>query len=114
MRSSRKRDLVREKLPAGEMIQEDISYISEDPTMPATYGSIARVFMSGSSQAVRLPKAFRFEVDEVSIRKEGDELILSPLKPRPWPKATGVLLGLWAMILKPLSHCQHPNNGTGR
>ena len=54
--------------------------------MPATYGSIARVFMSGSSQAVRLPKAFRFEVDEVSIRKEGDELILSPLKPRPWPK----------------------------
>lgn len=54
--------------------------------MPDPVEATAKVFMSGSSQAVRLPKAFRFEVDEVSIRKEGDEVILSPVKPRPWPK----------------------------
>ena len=39
----------------------------------------AKVFMSGRSQAVRLPQAFRFACDEVAIRKEGDSLVLSPL-----------------------------------
>lgn len=41
----------------------------------------AKVFISGRSQAVRLPKAYRFDVDEVYIRKEGDEVILSPKIP---------------------------------
>jgi antitoxin VapB len=39
----------------------------------------AKVFMSGRSQAVRLPKSFRFNVDEVSIRRVGDSVILTPL-----------------------------------
>ena len=39
---------------------------------------IARVFKSGNSQAVRLPKAFRFDVDEVEVTQEGDALILRP------------------------------------
>jgi antitoxin VapB len=41
----------------------------------------AKVFMSGKSQAVRLPKRFRFTegCDEVSIRQVGRHLILSPL-----------------------------------
>lgn len=30
----------------------------------------AKVFMSGRSQAVRLPKAFRFDCDEVYIRRD--------------------------------------------
>jgi len=40
----------------------------------------AKVFMSGKSQAVRLPKKFRFTegCDEVSIRQVGRHLILSP------------------------------------
>jgi antitoxin VapB len=38
----------------------------------------ARVFWSGPSQAVRLPKAFRFTTDEVTIRKVGDALVLEP------------------------------------
>ena len=42
----------------------------------------ARLFKNGSSQAVRLPKAFRFEGEQVFIRKEGDEVILSPFKSR--------------------------------
>lgn len=43
----------------------------------------AKVFMNGNSQAVRLPQEFRFEGKEVYIRKEGDEVILSP-KPQLW------------------------------
>ena len=38
----------------------------------------ARVFMSGRSQAVRLPKEFRFDVDRVIIRREGRHIVLSP------------------------------------
>jgi antitoxin VapB len=40
----------------------------------------AKLFKNGKSQAVRLPKEFRFEGDEVYIRKEGEEVILSPRK----------------------------------
>ena len=43
----------------------------------------AKIFMNGNSQAVRLPQEFRFEGKEVYIRKEGDEVILSP-KPLSW------------------------------
>ncbi|MER9333877.1 type II toxin-antitoxin system VapB family antitoxin [Mesorhizobium sp. M0293] len=39
----------------------------------------AKVFWSGRSQAVRLPKEFRFETDEVSIRRQGRTIILEPL-----------------------------------
>ncbi len=46
----------------------------------------AKLFMNGRSQAVRLPKEFRFRGDEVSIRKEGVRVILDPLKLRTWPE----------------------------
>jgi antitoxin VapB len=42
----------------------------------------AKLFAHGGSQAVRLPKAFRFEGSEVSIRKEGDAVILEPIRPQ--------------------------------
>ena len=47
---------------------------------------IARVFKSGNSQAVRLPKEFRLSVDRVEVTQEGDALILRPHNgPRePW------------------------------
>ena len=38
--------------------------------------SKARIFKSGNSQAVRLPKQFRFHVDEVEISRRGDEVVL--------------------------------------
>jgi antitoxin VapB len=44
---------------------------------------IAKVFQTGRSQAVRLPKAFRFDVKEVYIFKVGDQVILSP-RPTSW------------------------------
>ncbi|MEP6567055.1 MAG: type II toxin-antitoxin system VapB family antitoxin [Mesorhizobium sp.] len=39
----------------------------------------AKVFWSGRSQAVRLPKKYRFETGEVSIRRQGRTVILEPL-----------------------------------
>ncbi|OBQ70855.1 antitoxin [Mesorhizobium loti] len=39
----------------------------------------AKVFWSGRSQAVRLPKKYRFETSEVSIRREGRAVVLEPL-----------------------------------
>ncbi|MFC0634267.1 antitoxin [Brevundimonas balnearis] len=41
--------------------------------------AIARVFMTGRSQAVRLPKAFRVEGDRVRVRREGHRIILEPM-----------------------------------
>ena len=38
----------------------------------------AKVFMTGRSQAVRLPKAYRFEGDEVLIKRVGDAVVLLP------------------------------------
>ncbi len=43
----------------------------------------AKVFMTNRSQAVGLPREFQFSTDEVFIRKEGDDVILSP-RPRDW------------------------------
>ena len=39
----------------------------------------AKVFWSGRSQAVRLPKEFRVETDEVRIRRQGSAIILEPV-----------------------------------
>lgn len=39
----------------------------------------AKVFWSGRSQAVRLPKSFRFDTDEVYIRRFGNSIVLEPI-----------------------------------
>jgi antitoxin VapB len=38
--------------------------------------TFARVFQSGNSQAIRLPKEFRLNVDQVEIFRRGDEIVL--------------------------------------
>lgn len=43
----------------------------------------AKVFMTNRSQAVRLPKEFQFDAREVYIRKQGEDVILSP-RPLDW------------------------------
>ena len=40
----------------------------------------AKIFQNGRSQAIRLPKAFRLSGTEVKISREGDRIILEPLK----------------------------------
>ncbi|MDX2150099.1 MAG: type II toxin-antitoxin system VapB family antitoxin [Bryobacteraceae bacterium] len=43
----------------------------------------AKIFWSGRSQAVRLPRAYRVEGPEVSIRRRGRAIVLEPL-PETW------------------------------
>lgn len=38
----------------------------------------AKLFQNGQSQAVRLPKEFRFEGDEVIIKRSGNAVVLIP------------------------------------
>lgn len=47
----------------------------------------AKLFRNGRSQAVRLPKEFRFEGDEGYVRREGNSVVLTPkekAKENPW------------------------------
>ena len=43
-------------------------------------GTRAKVFWSGGSQAVRLPKALRLPGTEVSIHRDGSSLVLEPIE----------------------------------
>ncbi len=40
----------------------------------------AKIFRSGNSQAVRIPKEFQMEGEEVEIQKKGNSLVLRPKK----------------------------------
>ena len=44
----------------------------------------ARIFKSGRSQALRLPKAFNFTTKEVYIERDGDKIILLPKPSVTW------------------------------
>jgi antitoxin VapB len=43
--------------------------------------SVAKLFTHGGSQAVRLPKEYRFEGTEVHVRRVGNEVVLSAQPP---------------------------------
>jgi virulence-associated protein VagC len=45
-----------------------------------------RILETSQGQAVPLPEEFRFTTPTVSIRREGDSVILEPVKPTDWPE----------------------------
>lgn len=51
---------------------------------------IAKIFRHGGSQAVRLPKDFRFETAQVRIRRHGAAVILEPV-PQDWTWLTALI-----------------------
>lgn len=53
----------------------------------------AKLFMHGRSQAVRLPKEFRFEGTEVRVSRVGDKVILEPMQKAPFD-----VEALWARL----------------
>jgi antitoxin VapB len=55
----------------------------------------ARVFKSGNSQAVRLPKEFRFHSKEVEIFRRGDEVVLRE-------KSKGMERAFWLLANLPI------------
>lgn len=52
-------------------------------SLSMTASGRASIFRNGANQAVRLPPELRFpeEVKEVRVRKQGDSLVLSPIRP---------------------------------
>jgi antitoxin VapB len=54
----------------------------------------AALFTSGGSQAVRLPKEFRFSGSAVRIRRAGRSVVLEPLEKRSWAA------GFWERLTK--------------
>ena len=46
---------------------------------PLSLKSITRVFFNGNSQAVRIPKDFQFDCNQVTITTDGHSIILTPL-----------------------------------
>jgi antitoxin VapB len=58
-----------------EGLISDVADLSSE--MPKT--KIARLFWTGRSQAVRLPREFRFEGDRVRIRRVGQGVLLEPI-----------------------------------
>lgn len=71
----------------------------------------AKLFKNGGSQAVRLPKEFRFAGEEVLIRREGRRVILEPADE--WPEEFLSTLGAWdegieRPAVEPLEHAGDP------
>lgn len=52
---------------------------------PGTDRVRAKLFLNGRSQAVRLPKAFRFPGTEVLIHRQGEMVVLEPVPQSQWP-----------------------------
>ena len=50
----------------------------------------AKLFQNGKSQAVRLPREFRFRSDRVYIKRIGDAVVLLPYQ-APWSTLIGSL-----------------------
>jgi len=73
--------------------QSDIKPQAATPALSAPAPKTAKLFKNGRSQAVRLPKEFRFEGDEVAIRR--DEATGEVAKA---PAAQALALGLTLVI----------------
>ena len=60
----------------------------------------AKLFQNGGSQAVRLPKDYRFPEgeSEVVVRREGRRVILEP--PDEWPASFRACLGAWSEAIE--------------
>ncbi len=54
---------------------------------------MTKVFRSGNSQAIRIPREFQLDVDEVEILRRGNELVLRK-PPRNLARAFDLLAGL--------------------
>jgi antitoxin VapB len=61
--------------------------MSVNPNKAAGPKATAKLFMHRRSQAVRLPKEYRFEGEEVRVSKVGDKVILEPLEKSPFDHA---------------------------
>ncbi|WP_333873557.1 antitoxin [Methylobacter sp.] len=52
------------------------------------------LFRNGRNQAIRIPREFELEGSEAIIRKEGDRLIIEPVKPKSLRELLAILPAL--------------------
>jgi antitoxin VapB len=70
---------------------------------------LTKVFQSGNSQAVRLPKEFRLNVSEVEIFKRGEEIIIRP-KPQDLTQAYQLLTQMPSDFMQDGRHDEPPQD----
>src|SRR5215831_8963169 len=70
---------------------------AKDKTRLTSGRGVARVFWSGRSQAIRLPKEFRVDEQDLLITRRGKKLVLEPraepVDDKGWPKSFWKLFG---------------------
>ncbi len=90
--------------------------ITRTPTRPATPApGVAKIFTTGRSQAVRLPKEFRFNTKEVTIERQGDAVILRPkfaTKEDWWTEMESILASIEGMEPIDRDHGPLPDKDT--
>jgi antitoxin VapB len=58
-----------------------------------------RLFRNGRNQALRIPRELELDADEATIRRDGERLIVEPVKRRP---DLATLLAGWEPLDEPL------------
>jgi antitoxin VapB len=66
-----------------QLSEKSARYIPSGIDQPDGSMQTAKLFKNGRSQAVRLPKEFRFEGDEVYVRRDGRSVVLTPKDQQP-------------------------------
>lgn len=75
-----------------------------DAPAPADPGRHVRLFRNGANQAVRIPREFEFEAQEVIMKKVGNTLVLEPVAA--WPQRGSAAALLMALEeIKKLGQC---------
>ena len=59
--------------------------LPDDERADLAYKLLQSLIDLQGTQAIKLPDEYRFDGDRVSIRKQGDAVILEPIKPANWP-----------------------------
>ena len=54
--------------------------------MEKTLEITVKLSSSGDSQTVNLPEAFHIDSEEVTLRRDGDNVVLEPVRKKSWPK----------------------------
>jgi len=63
---------------------------------PESVSRRVAIFRNGRNQAIRIPRDFEFQADEVMVLKEGDRLVLEPIMKEPSLLETLAMLDIWA------------------
>ena len=73
----------------------------------------ARVFKSGNSQAVRLPKDFRVNAAELEIFRHGEDIVLREKKKRTVAEAFEILAAMPEDVFEDIRDARPPENRKG-